>query len=232
MCIRDRLIIEDDVNFASVIAEEAHAHGFSSVHCRTGLQALALLQQESFHAVILDILLPDLSGWQLFRRLRAQPTHRHTPVHIISCVPQPTGWNDDGTRYLVKPIGRDELEQVFLELQHGRHQEQALLLVEDVEVEREHYRQQLTGLGFQVIACADGEQARMAYAQGLSLIHIYGYYADRQEAELRRQMQGTGVEVQRQGDVIQLIMPGNITFATDSAEIANSFYAPLNNLAN
>lgn len=160
------LIIEDDVNFASVIAEEAHAHGFSSVHCRTGLQALALLQQESFHAVILDILLPDLSGWQLFRRLRAQPTHRHTPVHIISCVPQPTGWNDDGTRYLVKPIGRDELEQVFLELQHGRHQEQALLLVEDVEVEREHYRQQLTGLGFQVIACADGEQARMAYAQG------------------------------------------------------------------
>ena len=160
------LIIEDDVNFASVIAEEAHAHGFSTVHCRTGLQALGLLQQESFNAVILDILLPDLSGWQLFRRLRAQPSHRHTPVHIISCVPQPAGWNDDGTRYLVKPIGRDELEQVFFELQHGLQQEQTVLLVEDVEVEREHYREQLTELGFQVIACADGEQARMAYAQG------------------------------------------------------------------
>ena len=59
----------------------------------------------------------------------------------------------------------------------------------------------------------------------------YGYYADKQEAELRRSMQGTGVEVQRQGDTIQLIMPGNITFATDSAEIASSFYTPLNNLA-
>jgi outer membrane protein OmpA-like peptidoglycan-associated protein len=59
----------------------------------------------------------------------------------------------------------------------------------------------------------------------------YGYYADRQEAELRRSMQGTGVEVQRQGDDIKLIMPGNITFATDSAEITPSFYAPLNNLA-
>ena len=160
------LIIEDDANFAAVIAEEAHAHGFSSVHCRTGLQALGLLQQESFNAVILDILLPDLSGWQLFRRLRAQPNHRHTPVHIISCVPQPVGWNDDGTRYLVKPIGRDELEQVFIELQHGEQHEQALLLVEDVEVEREHYREQLTELGFQVVACADGEQAREAYAQG------------------------------------------------------------------
>ncbi|HIQ42782.1 MAG TPA: response regulator [Pseudomonas oleovorans] len=160
------LIVEDDANFAAVIAEEAHSHGFSSVHCRTGLQALGVLQQESFNAVILDILLPDLSGWQLFRRLRAQPTHRHTPVHIISCVPQPAGWNDDGTRYLVKPIGTDELEQVFIELQHGAAQEAALLLVEDVEVEREHYREQLTALGFKVCACADGEQARLAYAQG------------------------------------------------------------------
>ena len=58
----------------------------------------------------------------------------------------------------------------------------------------------------------------------------YGYYADKQEAELRQSMQGTGVEVQRQGDQIKLIMPGNITFATDSAEIVSNFYAPLNNL--
>lgn len=160
------LIVEDDANFASVIAEEAQAHGFSSVHCRTGLQALMLLQRESFAAVILDILLPDLSGWQLFRRLRAQPSHRHTPVHIISCVPQPAGWNDDGTRYLVKPIGRDELEQVFIELRHGTPQERSLLLVEDVETEREHYREQLTQLGFEVSACADAEQACALYAQG------------------------------------------------------------------
>ena len=59
----------------------------------------------------------------------------------------------------------------------------------------------------------------------------YGYYADKQEAELRQSMHGTGVEVQRQGDQIKLIMPGNITFATDSSEIVSNFYAPLNNLA-
>lgn len=60
----------------------------------------------------------------------------------------------------------------------------------------------------------------------------YGYYADKQEAELRRSMEGTGVQVERQGDNIQLIMPGNITFATDSSDIASNFYSPLNNLAN
>lgn len=59
----------------------------------------------------------------------------------------------------------------------------------------------------------------------------YGYYADRQEKALRESMANTGVQVQRQGDQIKLIMPGNITFATDSSAIAPSFYAPLNNLA-
>ncbi|MHA6577612.1 OmpA family protein [Pseudomonas yamanorum] len=60
----------------------------------------------------------------------------------------------------------------------------------------------------------------------------YGYYADQQEKKLRASMANTGVEVQRQGDQIKLIMPGNITFATNSDAISSSFYTPLNNLAN
>ena len=59
----------------------------------------------------------------------------------------------------------------------------------------------------------------------------YGYYADQQEKKLRESMANTGVEVQRQGDQIKLIMPGNITFATNSDASASSFYTPLNNLA-
>jgi len=161
------LIVEDDVNFAAVLADAAHAHGFASVHCRTGGQALNLLQNERFSAVVLDILLPDISGWQLFRRLREHDNHRSTPVHIISCVPQPADWNDDGTRYLVKPIQRADLEQVFVDLKHvDTHRIQRLLLVEDVEVEREHYREHLHQLGFDVQACARADEAQQAYASG------------------------------------------------------------------
>ncbi|WP_394234450.1 response regulator [Pseudomonas anguilliseptica] len=162
------LIVEDDVNFAAVLAEEAHAHGFACVHCRSGGQALNLLQSERFSAVILDILLPDISGWQLFRRLRSQASYRSTPVHIISCVPQPADWNDDGTRYLVKPIQREDLEQVFVDLQQlDQSPAQRLLLVEDVEVEREHYREHLQQLGFDVQACARADEAQQAYAGGM-----------------------------------------------------------------
>ncbi|HSX89819.1 MAG TPA: response regulator, partial [Pseudomonas sp.] len=160
------LIVEDDANFAAVIVDEAHAHGFSCVHCCNGVQALDLLQKERFSAVILDILLPDISGWQLFRRLRGQVGNRATPVHIISCVPQPANWNEDGTRYLVKPVAREELEQIFRDLQQaGPAPLPSLLLVEGVATEREYYRGYLQQLGFDVVASATAEQARMAYAE-------------------------------------------------------------------
>nr|WP_243733109.1 OmpA family protein [Luteimonas yindakuii] len=59
-----------------------------------------------------------------------------------------------------------------------------------------------------------------------------GAYQDRQEAELRRQMAGTGVDVVRQGDNITLNMPGNVTFGFDQSNIQSQFYPVLNNVAN
>lgn len=58
-----------------------------------------------------------------------------------------------------------------------------------------------------------------------------GYYMDTQEAKLRQQLRNSGVSVVRDGDNINLIMPGNITFATDSANINDSFYDVLNSVA-
>ena len=58
-----------------------------------------------------------------------------------------------------------------------------------------------------------------------------GAYMDRQEAELRRQLEGTGVSVTRMGDDIVLNMPGNITFATNQASIDADFYPVLNSVA-
>lgn len=86
-------------------------------------------------------------------------------------------------------------------------------------------------LGGAAIGHNHGKGALIGGALGALGGAAYGHYVDQQEAELRRQMQNTGVEVQRQGDNLKLIMPGNITFATDSAKIAESFHAPLDKLA-
>lgn len=58
-----------------------------------------------------------------------------------------------------------------------------------------------------------------------------GYYMDQQEKQLRQKMAGTGVEVQRVGDSIRLIMPGGVTFRTGSSEIQPQFYGPLDQVA-
>lgn len=58
-----------------------------------------------------------------------------------------------------------------------------------------------------------------------------GAYQDRQEAELRRQMQGTGVDVVRQGNNITLAMPEGITFAFDSDQLKPQFRPVLGDLA-
>ena len=57
-----------------------------------------------------------------------------------------------------------------------------------------------------------------------------GYYMDQQEALLRQQLEGTGVSVERVGDDIRLIMPGNVTFQTSSYQIANNFYPVLDSV--
>jgi outer membrane protein OmpA-like peptidoglycan-associated protein len=58
-----------------------------------------------------------------------------------------------------------------------------------------------------------------------------GNYQDRQEAELRAQLAGTGVSVTRIGDNITLNMPGNVTFATDSSDLSPGFFEVLNSVS-
>lgn len=58
-----------------------------------------------------------------------------------------------------------------------------------------------------------------------------GQYMDRQEARLRAQLQGTGVSVTRSGEEIILNMPGNVTFATGSADLNAGFFSVLDSVA-
>ncbi|MBS98196.1 MAG: hypothetical protein CMI01_05915 [Oceanospirillaceae bacterium] len=76
-----------------------------------------------------------------------------------------------------------------------------------------------------------GEGALAGAAIGGAVGGGIGYYQDQQEMRLRQELEGTGVRVERVGDDIRLIMPGNITFATDSASVDPAFYPVLDSVA-
>ena len=79
-------------------------------------------------------------------------------------------------------------------------------------------------------AIDSGKHARNA-ALGCGIVGAgVGAYMDVQEAKLREQLQGTGVSVVREGENIRLVMPGNITFQTDSYNLRSDFYPVLNSV--
>ena len=73
---------------------------------------------------------------------------------------------------------------------------------------------------------------RMLQAAGIGAIAGggVGYYMDSQEAKLRKQLRGSGVSVERDGDNINLVMPGNITFQTANHSLNPGFYEVLDSV--
>ena len=75
------------------------------------------------------------------------------------------------------------------------------------------------------------DRALIGAAVGAAAGGGIGAYMDRQEAQLRESMQGTGIEVERQGDDIVLNMPSSVTFGFDSSELTSSARSALNDVS-
>lgn len=73
-----------------------------------------------------------------------------------------------------------------------------------------------------------GRGALTGAAVGGAIGGAVGYRADKQEAQLRERLANSGVAVERQGDTINLVVPGAISFATNSAQLTPDFYVSLN----
>jgi signal transduction histidine kinase/CheY-like chemotaxis protein/HAMP domain-containing protein len=78
------LVVEDDPVFAGLISEVARRQGFEPLVAHSGEHAFALIDQRTPDAITLDLGLPDVDGWVLLDRLRADHRTRYTPIQIIS----------------------------------------------------------------------------------------------------------------------------------------------------
>src|SRR6059058_5743186 len=93
------LLIEDDVRLCRLVKEYLETMGYSVAMEHSGPAGLALALRDNFHAIILDVMLPGLDGFEVLRRLRA---HSSVPVLML------TGRGDESDRIVGLEMGADD----------------------------------------------------------------------------------------------------------------------------
>ena len=112
------LIIEDEEDAAELFAEMMRVSGFRVLKTSSSAPALAMMTNEKPDIVILDIMMPDVSGLDVLRQMRREPTLATIPVVVVSAKGMPAdvkdGMDAGASTYLTKPVG-------FLELKEAVH---------------------------------------------------------------------------------------------------------------
>ena len=116
------LIIDDDMRLAAMLADYLSAAGFRVERRFSGLDGLAALELAAFDAVILDVMLPDIDGFEVCRRIRARA---NTPILMLTARGEDTdrivGLEIGADDYLPKPFNPRELQaRIRAVLRRGR----------------------------------------------------------------------------------------------------------------
>jgi len=111
------LVVEHDLKSAELIRLQLEAEGFEVLHADGGEAALQLAEQHSLSLITLEIMLPDMDGWDFLARLKRAPALARIPVVIISIVADRNkGFALGAAAVLEKPASRKELLDSLVEL--------------------------------------------------------------------------------------------------------------------
>ncbi len=108
------LYVEDDEDTRNMIGMILRRNGFEVVLAYDGREGLEKLKENNIDLVILDIMLPDTSGWDIFQRIKKDPKNKDLKVTFLSAIPvsderlnilKKSGVKD----YITKPFDNDDL---------------------------------------------------------------------------------------------------------------------------
>ncbi|MFC4454733.1 HAMP domain-containing protein [Deinococcus sonorensis] len=161
------LIIEDDPTFAGILLEVAHERGYLGFITALGEHALSLAQTHRPDAILLDLTLPDTSGWVVLDHLKHHPVTRHIPVHIISGAEHSlVGRKLGAVGHIMKSGDKADLTQAFDRLEAVRSgQPRPLLLVAADAAQRKQMKQLVGGADVAVTAVGTAAEALEALGQ-------------------------------------------------------------------
>jgi CheY-like chemotaxis protein len=155
------LVIEDDADFAKVLFDYAHKKAFKCLLAGDGESGLKLAALQPPDAILLDLKLPGMSGWEVLDTLKNDASLRHIPVHILSALDETLdAYKHGALGFLSKPINQEGLESVFGKIgEFLARGIKSLLLVEDDSNLRHSVRQLLGGGDVKISEAARGAEA-------------------------------------------------------------------------
>lgn len=109
------LVVDDEPETTEMIAEMMRLSGYQVIKAYGGLQTLKLIVNQKPDAVVLDWMMPDLSGLDVLKSMRKDPRLADIPVILVSAKTMPedidAGLNAGASYYLTKPVTYNDLKQ-------------------------------------------------------------------------------------------------------------------------
>jgi signal transduction histidine kinase/CheY-like chemotaxis protein len=159
----DILLVEDDPSAVRLLREYVEKAGYGLRVARDGETALAMAHSQRPDAVLLDVLLPGVDGWEVLRRLKADPDLGHIPVVIVTVVDErEVGMALGAVDYLLKPIQRERLLAVLARVTTAESavgEGAVVLAVDDEPAGVELVRAALAPSGYRVVTASGGREA-------------------------------------------------------------------------
>jgi signal transduction histidine kinase/CheY-like chemotaxis protein len=127
------IICDDDLGIRTIVSEHLHRQGYKVIEANSGQHALTLAAENQVEAILLDLYMPGLSGWETLQHLRNSPATAHIPVVVLSVLsptlrPQFTG---DAQGWVQKPFNEKLLFAELGRVLHNGDGPANVLLVED-----------------------------------------------------------------------------------------------------
>jgi signal transduction histidine kinase/DNA-binding response OmpR family regulator len=153
------VIVEDDRRSLDLLSVYLEAPGVTVVTARDGQEGLDVIRRLHPDAVVLDIRLPKLDGWDLLALLKADPATAPIPVVIVSMLDERgKGFALGAAEYLVKPVGRDEVRAALARVTAPRGSEHTVVAIDDDPLALELVRAVLEPDGWTVLSAASGAE--------------------------------------------------------------------------
>ena len=157
------LVVEDDFKSAQLIRVQLEAEGFTVLHADSAESALLIAPRQPLALITLDIMLPNMDGWEFLSRIKQIPALRCIPVVIISIVADSSkGFALGAAAVMQKPLTRQELYDSLIGLgllPLSTHDTLKILVVDDDPKAVEVIAARILGTGSTVLRAYGGREA-------------------------------------------------------------------------